>query len=101
MEPTKKKLFNVTVIHELVVLADDEASAKEIADDAVCNREADVPLITATPMTHMPAGWTGECLPFCAGEDVDGHDDETIAVLMERGAAPDFGKCPMYGRCRP
>lgn len=86
-DPTKR-LFNVAISYEIIVLASDPANATAIAM-CVSPYDTGEPNVEARPMTHMPNGWDGECLPFCT-DTFDTSDEETIDVLVAKCAAPGY-----------
>jgi hypothetical protein len=89
-EPTER-LWVVTVEHEVVVLASDEDSACDCAEEVVQSGDAEQPHVYAEPMRYLPGDWDTDSLPFCA-DGVDCEDGETIAVLIARGHAPEYKK---------
>lgn len=93
-----ERLWIVTVEHEVVVLATDEDSACDAAEEAVASGDAELPHVYAAPMRYLPGDWDTDCFPFCA-DGVDCEDGETIAVLIARGCAPEYKKSGKSRSC--
>jgi hypothetical protein len=86
---TDKRLFTVSIEAEVVVLAESQEQAEEIAQKAAGTIDGDQwEASPASPMTCMPGGWDGECIPFGDGDPQE--PDRTIAQWIERGAAPAY-----------
>jgi hypothetical protein len=85
---TSKRLFTVSFETEVVVLADSQEQAEKIAQRSVRSIDADQWDASASPMSCMPGGWDGGCIPFGAGDPQE--PDRTIAEWIERGAAPGY-----------
>lgn len=79
-----KKLWTVTFSDEIIVLAESEEEAREIAEDN--KRELDFEPESVLETTYLPGGWELDSLPF--GTD----DDQSIGKLIEQGAAPEYTK---------
>ena len=87
MTDTNKRLFTVPIETEIVVLADSEEQAQEIAQRYVRKIDWDQWDVThATAMRHLPGGWDGSCIPY--GDGDPGDPDRTVAQWIECGAAP-------------
>jgi len=81
-----KKLFTVTIEHEVVVLADSEDDAFRIAG-ALDSREYDsFGNVNAQPMRYLPDGWTGQEPPF----GVALSDQRSVDEWAQDGAAPEY-----------
>lgn len=79
-----KKLWNVTVEYDVVVYAEDEDDANDLAFDAIRDGDADG-AANATPMRYMPGWWDEDALPFSGADDI-----ETVGALIKAGAAPEY-----------
>lgn len=76
-----KKLYEMTITIEAIVLAEDEDEAAELVDDVV--KDFDFPDMSVRPWTRKsgyPAGWTTKCLPY---GDTDGKTIETYLAEIE------------------
>jgi hypothetical protein len=76
-----KRLYNVLITFDVLVLADDADEARDVDMNDV--RDAAEPTVIASEATYMPSGWGAESLPL--GDDDDGL---TIDKWIEAGAAP-------------
>lgn len=82
-----KKLFVVEVMTELVVLADDEAEAEELARDSKYDGDWECDF-SAREMTYLPNDWELRALPY--GHRDDDDPDRTIEEWVKLGAAPKY-----------
>ena len=87
METNAKRLFTVQVTFEIVVVADDTASAKR---HAAAESIADFgpPEISVVPLCYLPADWDEDSIPF--GDEDSSEPDRTVGGWMMLGAAPDY-----------
>lgn len=87
---SEKRLYNVTIELEVVVIAGSDREAEQGARDAVQSGDIDVydAAIHAQPMVYYPGGWEDDSIPFGDREDAD--PDRTIKKWIEMGAAPDL-----------
>ena len=83
-----KKLFVVTIETEIVVAAETPEEAVEAADDA--HRDLDSYSFSrhAMEMTHLPADWDLDSIPYGAREEAD--PDRTIKNWIDAGAAEKY-----------
>lgn len=90
----EKRLYNVTIELEAIVVADNDEDAIEAIRDAIRNGDLDLSPYEASfdaqPMTHYPMDWTNDSIPFGDREDAD--PDRTIGKWIEMGAAPELQK---------
>lgn len=86
--PSSKRLFTVAIETEIVVLAESSSEAELLARESMRDLDSDQWSRMASPMTHLPAGWEGEAIPYGPGESED--PDRTIDEWIERGAAPKY-----------
>ena len=78
----KKQLYVVTIETEIVVCAESESEAEDIAESEARHQfEFDH---RAQPMRHLPAGWSGDSLVFGIEED------RTVDELVAEGLAPRY-----------
>lgn len=81
-----KQLFVVQLTYEVVIVADDAASAENISNTEPIDRgEADV---IVRKLSYLPADWELDSLPF--GDQVEEEPDRTVGRWIELGAAPDY-----------
>lgn len=76
------KLFTVTLVAEMVVLAEDAAAAERVAKDHC--RDVDVEIDSTKPMGVLPSGWSVDDYPYAATRP------DSIAHLVSDGAAPEY-----------
>jgi len=78
------KLFTVTLETTLIVVADDEREAEELA------LEADISIsemgAMANDMRHYPGDWDENSIPY--GEQDPQNPDKTVQEWIDEGAAP-------------
>lgn len=78
------KLWNVNVVHHLVVKAKNATDARFFAKEAM-NESLDDPHITKpeeiTDVLDLPPSWDDACIPF--GERDPSNPDMTIAEFLE------------------
>jgi hypothetical protein len=87
MEPSKKRLFTVQIVHEIVVVADDASSAeKRMLVESI--NDFGPPEISAVPLCCLPADWDEDSIPF--GDEDPSEPDRTVGGWMKLGAAPDY-----------
>lgn len=77
---SNKRLFTVTYINEVVVLATNQQEAEKIAWS---HREDGLELDSTAPMIAYPADWTGDSQPY-------GSDGPTLDELVAAGCAPEY-----------
>lgn len=82
-----KKLYVVEITHTLVVLADDETDASEIAWGA--RHDVESPDVDVSKMEHAwyPAGWDRNCNVYH-----DGHGDITMEQAIEIAGIKTLGE---------
>ena len=87
---TPKRLWNVSLETEIVVLAESHEAAVEAAKKAVRDRDITESEFygRAEPMTYFPAGDDGTEIPF--GDRDPAAPDRTVDEWIERGAAPAY-----------
>lgn len=81
-----KRLFTVDVEVAIVVVADSESEAEEIARRAVRVEDGAEVDTMAFETNRLPPDWDMECVPFGAA------DGQTIGQWIEAGAAPKLKK---------
>ena len=76
-----KKLFNVLITFDVLVLADDADEARDVDMSDV--RDAAEPSVVASEATYVPDGCDTRSLPL-------GDDDDALTIdkWIENGAAP-------------
>lgn len=92
-----KKLFIVSVEAEILVVAETLEEAKTFA---IKEGEFDFDSsdYCAREMTHMPAGWDGDSMPF--GFRDDAAPDRDVDGWIEEGAAPTYREMREHLRTR-
>lgn len=84
---TTKRLYNVTVEAEIVVLADSQQEAEKIAA-RLSRFDMDPWDTTARDFSHMPNDWDKDSIPF--GDEDPANPDKTVGEWLEDGAAPEY-----------
>ncbi len=82
------KLYTVAIETEIVVLANSPGEAEEQAANAQSDLSESDYGIHARNMSHLPAEWEMDSIPF--GEKDDDDPDRTLGEWIERGAAPEY-----------
>lgn len=86
-----KQLYNVVFSNEIVVLAENEDEAREVAEYVLRERRlemGDDDVDAVSPMSYMPGDWDLASLPFKSEDDESG--DVTLGELIKAGAAPSY-----------
>lgn len=84
---TTKRLYNVTIETEIVVLAESRFDAEKIAS-RIPHQEAHLWDVTAREFSHMPTDWWDNSIPF--GNEDPVNPDKTVGEWLEDGAAPEY-----------
>lgn len=83
------KLWNVNVVHHLVVKAKNATDARFFAKEAIEESSLDEPYVTKpeeiTDALDLPSSWDDSCIPF--GERDPSNPDMTIAQFLEQKKA--------------
>lgn len=79
------KLFTVTIETEVVVIAEDKEEAEHEAARVALNEDFEC---RATPMSHYPAGWHEDSIPFGDGDPED--PDRRVVQWITLGAAEEL-----------
>lgn len=78
------KLYTVVLKHEIVVVAESESDAEDLAQDAIDDLYPQECSISATEMEHLPADWELSSIPY--GESSSEDPDRTIQGWIDQGA---------------
>ena len=81
-----KKLYTVTIETEIVVLAEGEVEAEEVARRVLRDIDDDAWCSHAQPMRYWPGEWDEDALPY----EANSEEDVTIGELIASGAAPEL-----------
>lgn len=81
-----KQLFIVQLTYEVVIVADDAASAERISNTESIERGE--PETAVRSLSYLPADWEMDSIPF--GDRVEEDPDRTVGRWIELGAAPDY-----------
>ena len=82
-----KRLYNVTVATDIIVVAESEDEAEELAIQALDDSDPEDFGASASTFTHYPGGWSDGSIPF--GYRDPASPDRCVGGWIEIGAAPE------------
>lgn len=82
-----KRLYNVTIEAEIVVLAESRREAETIASQ-ISISDLDPWNETARDFSYMPSDWDEDSIPF--GSEDPANIDKTVGEWLKDGAAPEY-----------
>ena len=87
MDDSKFRLFTVTITTEVIVLAESESEAQQLArsESDISFSECDY---HASPLRYFPGDWDKSSIPF--GEQLEEAPDRTVGEWIDAGAAPEY-----------
>lgn len=80
------KLFTVTVETEVVVLAESQEEAEDLAKTDFRDLDVSDFSFVGSNMRYLPGDWETYSIPF--GLKEDSHPDRTVQEWIDLGAAP-------------
>jgi hypothetical protein len=83
-----KKLYVVTIETEILVVAESEEEASEVAEESLRDIDNDQWDKNARPMLFLPHDWEEGSIPF--GDRDPSDPDRTIGGWIKAGAAPEY-----------